>query len=787
MSPRLLIALGLALPGAAAAQCPVPFAGEVIDPSTVTGDLWLNDQICATPDGGDAIFDLLEDKMGLDGITLTWGTILKKSRRCLPDGWGGRLIDGGYALELVALERAQETFAHLEDYAFRIDGTRVTNWLRQFIDEYAAWDGFEFECLHDSDSRGDQSYVFASNPAGDFAINLFHPWFWHRTAFERASTLVHETAHELEGHVADNACNNGMSCDARFGTVNAQTLQILFLADAVDAYQRDGDSTELTVVNFGQDACGYLPLLPTAERQNLVQQMRNRLQNTFETPPRTTSYPRAAFIVPAPSPSFATPLPNGVVDRAFLIDVLNNARWPCEKVCEPTDFDFPAGSRACNEDFHPFSNSAINGRNRAKCERLNAQIAQGVVPSDRDRLLREAERMEACTFGASEEYLQMTCAEVRAGANHVDDVAAAWPDPPVYVRGYNPEGAIADCTRTYCAEDAGLDAPAAEAACYEWDDATGCMAAQCGDLAAIEAEHGRQSDAYFQAVLCRASRFGRALPSPEADGCDATYARCMIEDRYRRRWLEQLDGEDCWSDTLARPGDDPLFTAHRASATAVSIDAFVAADADGPQVLQNACFMEQIECQTLESLVALDVGRMVRDVDLGPRVELPDRWNLSPTVYDRALRDALVVLADQIDEAGDFAAGRARLRALISQPEARVAMAELIGHDRFFRMGGGHRAERYFSPRIRAQFAGPDAEADPYAPAMIGLPDEEAALATLSARLATDDWTALRARLPRLGAASYVEFVQALSAATSAVEVLEIHDQLRAALLAAEN
>lgn len=781
---ELLATLCLVAPGLAAADCPADPANETILYSNTTGDDWLNAAICATPEERDRVFDLIEEHMGLDGITLTWGTILSKSRLCKPDGWGGRLIDGAYAVELVGLHRDQDTFEARTRYQYEDDGRRVTNWLRQFIDEYASYDGFEAECRAFGDDAGDTVYTFASNPAGDFAINLYHPWFFHLTAFQRASTLVHEVAHELEGHIGDDECLNLASCDQRFGTVNAQTLQIFFQAEAIDTYQRAEGSRELMVVNFGMDACGYLPLLPDGERFALQQQMVNRLRTVFKFRPPQSQWPWAANTIPAPDPVYDVAQPNGQSGMAWHTDVVNDARWPCAQVCDPTDFDFPTGRQACNEDFHPFENSAINGRNRAKCERLNDQIAEGVTPSGRARLLAEAAQIESCRPGASREYLDATCEAIRANAGSVDEVAAAWPDPPRYVYGYDAERAIRECQDAFCAQPGVLDRGEAEAACYEYDDPTGCLPLQCGDLAALEAEHGRQGERYFQAVLCRASRFGRSLPAPEADGCQKAYAQCMIEDRYRQLWAAQLDGDDCWSDGLERPGDDPLSTDHRQLLAEVTIDDFVAADLEGPGVLQNGCFMREIECRALEDLVALDIARMLEDVDLGPRVERPDIWGVSPNRYDRGLREELQQLAGRLFVVDDIGPIRRRLQAIIAQPEARVAMAEMIGHDRFFRMGGGYAAERYFSPERRARFMGADAQPDPYAPEMVGLPEEEAALATLNARLPSAAWGDLRAAAPALGALRYAQHLRALATAETAVGLLEAHDALRDELTA---
>jgi hypothetical protein len=144
-------------------------------------------------------------------------------------------------------------------------------------------------------------------------------------------------------------------------------------------------------------------------------------------------------------------------------------------------------------------------------------VAAGVTPAERANLRSQAMNgMRGCISGFDDEYITLMCVEAMHGAMHVDAVAEAWPIPDNLGYMYDEEQAIRSCQAEFCqGQPLGSWNEEAFDACYEWDDPAGCMELTCGDLSAIEAEKGRDSIDYLNAMVCRASELGRNIESLE--------------------------------------------------------------------------------------------------------------------------------------------------------------------------------------------------------------------------------------------------------------------------------
>lgn len=788
MRPHHALLVLLALPVHALADaCPPSqqdFDTWTWIPSWNSGDDWVTADICASAERRQAITDQVIAHLGLDENWNHWDDgMLSAAAVCNPDTWGGRTIAGGFAAQMTGNHRDNDSLAHPYSPGAQLPGGEmVVRWLSQFVSYYVSEEGYEWECLDDDDAPGPgDGFIFASNPGNNDACTVYFPWFWNKTVFDRASTLVHEAAHEFEGHIDDNLCANGGSCDVAFMLPNAQTMQIIFDAHAVDAYQREPGSRDLKVVNFGGEVCGYLPLLPDQDRFALVQVMVNKLMRVFAVVPPVSQYPAAARIDNVPGSIYdpGAALGGGAGD-AYRIDIYNASRWPCEAVCDAEDYRFPDGERACNEDWQA-GNAAVNARNRARCDDLNAQVAAGVTPEEHTTLRYQVYSMEPCIQGVSEEFLEATCDQVMARSRHVDHIEANWPLPDDIGYGYSAEEAIRDCQVRFCA---GRDLEAWDASardvCYEWSDGAGCMDLLCGDLESLVPEPGRESLEYLAAVVCRASELGRRIPELRADGstCTRVFNECILEERYLPLWLEQLEGEDCWSDALpAGAASDPLFVNLRQLVGTLDAERFVSVDR-GPGLLDSECIAREMECEALQAALQAALAKLLK---LKHRQRLPwerppgpDPWDRRLGRFDRSLEEAMVALADDLEAAGPDAVPLwrdARIRRAASMPEARVALAELVGRDTYLRAGGVHFSRGVMNPRDRAQFGGPEAMADPHGLPTDGMEDELAALEAASDRMADPAWRALVARAPALPPATYYRHLTALLAARSGMEL----------------
>ncbi len=767
---------------------------------TQSGDDWMTEVVCDSPATRNAIRDMVVQRLGLDENWDYWEDIIADVPDCDPNTWAARTVNGGYAVEYVGIHRDNDTFTHFATATGILPGGEVvTHWLTQYVDFYISEEGYDWECLGDDDEPGGaDGFLFASNPSSNSACTFYFPWFWNKTVMDRASTVVHEATHEFSGHVDDDACSNGASCDSSFMAANSQTFQILFDAQSVDAYQREAGSRELKVVNFGADVCGYLPLLPDGQRFAQVAVMQSKLNNCFESTPAQSAWPTAAFIDEVSGTIYdIVARPNGVAGTAYRIDMTNQSRWPCGKVCNTADFTWNAngtgGPRACNEQWQP-GNAQVNADNRQHCRDLNAQVNAGVTPAERSSLLAQAANtMRPCIPGVSEQYIAHVCDQVMIGADHVDDIENAWPLADNIGYGYDAEEAIRGCQTRFCRTQP-IDAWNGEAfdACFEWDDPAGCMPLACGDLEAIADSKGRDSFEYLNALVCRASELGRNIDALEAEApiCDRVFDECWIRENYLPLWQAQLAGGECWSEGVQNLGD-PLAIGRRLAVGTIDANRYVVSD-QGVGLLRSECAMQKQECDALQASLAALHAKIAR-MNAGGRPAwrvppLPDPWERLDGRYDREVLVEAAALGEQIMQPIGFAdvplSRNGRLLRLVNRPEARVALAELVGQDLYLSTGGARFAAGTFAPDRIARYSGPDAARDTHGLATDGFEDEVAALQMLAARVESREWQALMARAGELDGATYYTHLEALLGARDGVELLAAHDELQTDLQA---
>ena len=762
---------------------------------SASGDDWMTDVVCESAATRNAAKDLVVSHLGLDENWDYWEDIIPDVASCNPNSWAARTVNGGYGVEYIGINRDNDTFTHTATPTGILpNGTAVTRWLTQYVDLYVSEEGYDWECLGDDDDPGGaDGYLYASNPSSNSACTFYFPWFWNKTVMDRASTVVHEATHEFKDHIDDDQCPNGASCDGSFMGANAQTFQIIFDAQSLDAYQREEGSRELKVVNFGGEVCGYLPLLPDAERFSQSNVMKNKLQNCFKNTPAQSAWPTATFIdaVPAGSTYDKAQQPGGTAAAAYRIDMANQAVWPCQKVCKTSDFNWNpnggGGPRACNETWQP-GNAARNSANREHCLQLNIQVNAGVTPAERSNLLAQANNtMQPCIPGVSDAYLNQVCTQISAGATDVDDIETAWPLPDNVGYGYDAEESIRACQTTFCRhQPLGQWNEDAFGACFEWDDPAGCMPLACGDLESIANAKGRDSFEYLNALVCRASELGRNIDSLEAEEpiCDRTFDECLIREQYLPLWEAQLAGGECWSESVQNL-NDLLHIGPRLAIGTMDARRYIAADRS-VGLLRSECVLKKQECDALQAALAALHAKLA-GMKAGGRPDwrippLPQPWEGLEGRYDREVLGEAVAVGLDLMQPGIAGAGplsrNTRLMKMVNRPEARVAMAELVGQDLYMSTGGARFAQGTFAPDRIAQYSGPAADHDTLGLDTEGFEDEIGALQTLATRVESREWQALIAQAGQLDGATYYSHLEGLLNATDGQELLAAHDEL---------
>ena len=314
-------------------------------------------------------------------------------------------------------------------------------------------DGYEPQCCNDEPGLNATHYCCATS------TSLCVTWAYKIGAAVRSSTLVHEATHEDIGHVDDDDCDNGGSCDSIYGVYNANTSQINYLYDAVSAYQIEAvngqQQRKVTryTSNGGAEMCSYIALWNDAERKGGIDQISYRLNNNFAA--------------------------GSVFPKYGDVDDVNDAygsTWSCAN-CDPNQYSFSLSkigqNKACNEVANT-GNIGVNAANRALCSAFNGKIAKASGAAGYQTIANEFHLSTKGCMGYSESDLHAYCDAQQATAKNVSEI------DPYNILANNGFMEEFDCVADYC-RDGFQDAWTSHANEPTWDDPLGCLDALCGD------------------------------------------------------------------------------------------------------------------------------------------------------------------------------------------------------------------------------------------------------------------------------------------------------------------
>lgn len=424
----------IALPGPAAAEtCAVPPSGALSMSDSrddVYVDRWCHDQskIDALWNGLSLDDDDWDEGWGYENVCDEW--------LFLP-----RLLNAAHNLTKV-----QEVSKHFGEM----------NWPPQnlwwdFV-KARETDGYEPKCCNDEPGLNATHYCCG------YSTDLCIKWGYKIGAAVRSSTLVHEATHEDEGHVGDDECMNGGSCDTYYGAYNANTMQINYLYDAMSAYQIEtvGGKVQRKVTRFtdgAEEKCSYISLWNRAERGAAIDQVSYRINNNFAS---GSVFPKYSDV--------------DAVDSAY------GATWSC-KSCDPAQYTFSLAkigqNKACNEIANT-GNIAVNAANRAACAAFNQKIGQAPGAAEYQKLVNELyQGTKACQLYNPTD-LDNYCKQQQQTASNVNQL-----DPYGILadNGYQEE---LECAEGYCKQRFD-DAWMSHADDPAWDDPLGCLDLLCGD------------------------------------------------------------------------------------------------------------------------------------------------------------------------------------------------------------------------------------------------------------------------------------------------------------------
>ncbi|HEY7412028.1 MAG TPA: SHOCT domain-containing protein [Vicinamibacteria bacterium] len=390
-------------------------------------------------------------------------------------------------------------------------------------------DGFEPRCCNDN-LDPDECCLWATHYCCATSTDLCLGWGFWRGAADRSSTLVHEATHDDEGHIDDDACDNGGSCDTWYGAYNANTMQINYLYDAAAAYLVETvNNVKQRKVSIFQDSgkqmCGFIPLLEESERDTQLADVKNRLDSNFESGSVFPKYTDADDV-----------------------DDAKDTPWECAN-CKTSDYTFSAqtygDNKACNEITNK-GNVNVNAGMRAACQAYNNKIATASGASAFGKI--KADLYTATTgkcLGCSEQDTDAYCDTRKASATTVDDLD---PQGMLSSCGYNYED---ECLQEYCQEKFQASW-ASHAGDSGWDDPRGCLDAVCGNDATCRKlflSYGGDPKYYaaggcFGKLLACYDKHGFTIPgaganpSPtEIKECEDQFAFCEAMEAIRRKIL----------------------------------------------------------------------------------------------------------------------------------------------------------------------------------------------------------------------------------------------------------
>ncbi|MCA9540707.1 MAG: hypothetical protein KC620_17530 [Myxococcales bacterium] len=642
-----------------------------------------------------------------DDFNNWWSRFGAEVQTCDPNSWGTRYYNGMWFMDYLGDVRQNPPIPHQLTPVYVYDGVPVLHWLVEFAG-IAEDDDIRAVCLYDEDAPGlADGITLASNRDGA-DTSVYYPWFWNVTLVDRAATIAHEAQHEYRGHLDESECTAHASCDDSFNNpeANAQTVHIFFLAQAIDAFAVNEEG-EHEIVRYADDTCGYLPLLPEAIRESTRAKIEQKLLHHFRDVPPPTAWPAAARTVTTKIAAY-TP---GTYNE---LDVAIGSRWDCRYPCDPLQYDYNAfGVFACDEHLRAL-NVQVNANNRAACQGILNQVDQGVTPVQLKLLGQQmTQAREPCVPGVDDEVVDAHCDMLINNAANVTDIAANW---GIADQGYffDAQAAITACQQRFCqAQPYGVWEQDAANACYEWDDATGCLAFACGDLAAAGP---RVELDYLKAVACRADVLAEGFTDAFTDqtACAEQYADCVLARRHLGDWLTYVAGGDCWH----QPDDLSVFSGPAIKDLGTQDYNTFINGSGGVTPLSDACLVQHAACNAQQGLVFRFIGLRamdeIREGEPNWKPDLPDVYESRVQRYTRQVFEEVADLADAYPRLENTPLQSPRVHALMA-PDARVALARGIGHDTWFRMMGTQGVDGVFAPRRITAFAR-GGERDPYAP-----------------------------------------------------------------------
>ncbi|MBK9753501.1 MAG: hypothetical protein IPO88_08345 [Nannocystis sp.] len=313
-------------------------------------------------------------------------------------------------------------------------------------------DGYEPKCCNDEPGLN------AAHFCCGYSTNLCVKWAYKIGAAVRSSTLVHEATHEDEGHVGDDECMNGGSCDTHYGAYNANTMQINYLYDAVSAYQIEtvNGNPQRKVTRFTSGAtemCAYIPLWNDAERGAGLDQISYRLNNNFAS---GSVFPKYSDV--------------DSVDNAY------GASWTCAN-CDVSKYTFSLANlgknKACNEIANK-ANAGVNAANRALCSAFNGKIAKAPGAAGYQTLANELYLSTKSCLLYNPADLDAYCSAQQAKAKTVSEL------DPYGILASNGFEEELECAADYCRDrfDLAWQSHSSEPT---WDDPLGCLDMLCDD------------------------------------------------------------------------------------------------------------------------------------------------------------------------------------------------------------------------------------------------------------------------------------------------------------------
>jgi hypothetical protein len=556
------------------------------------------------------------------------------------------------------------------------------------------WDHVALHSDSGYDTTCENGSAIATNDAGATSIHL---GFWKKSVGYRGAVLVHEAVHDWSSHVGDDECYAKGSCDDEFGKSNANTWTVVYYDHAVASYKLRPASTELLPVNFGNDMCGYMPLLSPFEREDMRAKMEKKLNESFATPPPYSQWPvTEGKRGSEPGWDYG--------GNNFEVDHFLGTRWGCTKVCDPNDYVWPNGNKACDESHQP-GNQQVNQSNKAKCVAANALIAAGVTPAQRQQAAQQLKNTtQSCVPGYSDAYLDQYCANLTGTSSTVPQLESKWDldDEPSFDSGQ----ALAACERSFC--DVKFK-PAwiaqARSACYEWNDDIGCVRAVCGDLTTLGLQYGNTSQEYFDAVNCRRNYFehgGNAnayYTSEESGRCELQYVAC-VNAKERDAWLLAKQNGTC---NLVPPQGSLPWSGNYQLQAISNI-----ANAEDYNSFQNAypntdisqCVLQKQLCETVEKTVSKWGHKLVAEgYQVAPTVQLqidlpnPPPFERLSTAGHQQIRELCAVVAGKASSAITPDQAGKMLRAT---PQASFILADLLGRNTYFAALGASGREAVF-------------------------------------------------------------------------------------------